>query len=140
MGHAASIASALFFKTVLESRRGDITATRLTVEALLALTEELNLKTYTDLGQVYANWVRGKQGDPYAAALGLRRALASYLTQGNKSGAPSFYGLLAELEAARFDQESALVQRSMLDWQSLERIRGSITPTPIFIVSVAKSS
>ena len=108
LGHAASIASALFFKTVLESRRGDITATRLTVEALLALTEELNLKTYTDLGQVYANWVRGKQGDPYAAALGLRRALASYLAQGNKSGAPSFYGLLAELEAARFDQESAL--------------------------------
>ena len=37
LGHAASIASALFFKTVLESRRGDITATRLTVEALLAL-------------------------------------------------------------------------------------------------------
>ena len=65
-GHAASIASALFFKTVLESRRGDIIATRLTVEALLALTEELNLKTYTDLGQVYANWVRGKQGDPDA--------------------------------------------------------------------------
>ena len=108
LGHAASIASALFFKTVLESRRGDITATRLTVEALLALTEELNLKTYTDLGQVYAYWVRGKQGDPYAAALGLRRALASYLAQGNKSGAPSFYGLLAELEAAPFDQESAL--------------------------------
>jgi class 3 adenylate cyclase/predicted ATPase len=108
LGHAASIASALFFKTVLESRRGDITATGLTVEALLALTEELNLKTYTDLGRVYANWVRGKQGDPDAGALGLRRALASYLAQGNKSGAPSFYGLLAELEAARFDQESAL--------------------------------
>ena len=43
-----------FCKTVLESRRGDITATQRTVEALLALTEELNLKTYTDLGQVYA--------------------------------------------------------------------------------------
>jgi hypothetical protein len=108
LGHAASIASALFFKTVLESRRGDITATRLTVNALLALTEELNLKTYTDLGRVYANWVRGKQGDPDAGALGLKEALASYLAQGNKSGAPSFYGLLAELEAMRLDQESAL--------------------------------
>src|SRR4029077_20473822 len=73
-----------------------------------ALTEELNLKTYTDLGQVYANWVRGKQGDPDAGVLGLRQALASYLAQGNKSGAPSFYGLLAELEAMRLDQESAL--------------------------------
>ena len=108
LGHAASIASALFFKTVLESRRGDIIATRLTVEALLALTEELNLKTYTDLGQVYANWVRGKQGDPEGGALGLKQALASYLAQGNKSGAPSFYGLLAELEAMRLDLESAL--------------------------------
>jgi tetratricopeptide (TPR) repeat protein len=108
LGHAASIASALFFKTVLESRRGDVTATRLTVEALLAQTEELNLKTYTDLGQVYANWVRGKKGDPDAGALGLRPALASYLAQGNRSGAPSFYGLLAELEAMRLDPDGAL--------------------------------
>jgi class 3 adenylate cyclase/tetratricopeptide (TPR) repeat protein len=108
LGHAASIASALFFKTVLESRRGDVAATRLTVEALLALTEDLNLKTYTDLGRVYANWIRGKQGDPDAGALGLRQALASYLAQGNKSGAPSFYGLLAELEAMRPDLDGAL--------------------------------
>jgi len=108
LGHAASIASALFFKTVLESRRSDITATRLTVNALLALTEELNLKTYTDLGQVYANWVRGKQGDPDAGALRLKEALASYLAQGNKSGAPSFYGLLAELEAMRLDLDCSL--------------------------------
>jgi predicted ATPase len=108
LGHAAFIASALFFETVLESRRGDITATRLTAEALLALTEELNLKTYTDLGRLYANWVRGKEGDPHAGALSLKQALASYLAQGNKSGAPSFYGLLAELETMRPDPESAL--------------------------------
>ena len=72
------------------------------MEALLALTEEHNLKTYTDLGRVYANWVRGRQGDPDAGALGLKEALASYLALGNKSGAPSFYGLLAELEAMRW--------------------------------------
>ena len=78
------------------------------MEALLGLTEELNLKTYTDLGRVYANWVRGKQGDPDAGALGLKEALASYLAQGNKSGAPSFYGLLAELEAMRLDLDCAL--------------------------------
>ena len=40
--------------------------------------------------------------------MGSRKALASYLAQGNKSGAPSFYGLLAELEAMRSDLESAL--------------------------------
>jgi class 3 adenylate cyclase/predicted ATPase len=108
LGHAAAVASALFFKTVIESRRGDVPATRVTVESLLALTEEHNLKTYTDLGRVYANWARGKQGDPVAGVLGLKEALASYLDLGNKSGAPSFYGLLAELEAMRRDLDSAL--------------------------------
>jgi class 3 adenylate cyclase/predicted ATPase len=108
LGHAASIASALFFRTVIESRRGDARAAQVAVEALLALTEEHNLKTFTDLGRVYANWARGKRGDPEAGALGLKEALASYLAQGNKSGVPSFHGLLAELEAMRPDLDTAL--------------------------------
>ncbi|HZZ26023.1 MAG TPA: hypothetical protein VFE60_27270, partial [Roseiarcus sp.] len=107
LGHAASIASALFFKTVIESRRDDAPAMRVTLESLLALTEEHNLKTYTDLGRVYANWAHGKECDPEAGSLGLKRALASYLALGNKSGAPSFHGLLAELEAMRPDVDSA---------------------------------
>lgn len=61
LGHVAAIASALYFKTVLESRRDDFSSSRLTVEPLLALTEEHNLKTYADVGQVFANWVRGRQ-------------------------------------------------------------------------------
>jgi predicted ATPase len=108
LGHAASIASALFFRTVIESRRGDAPATRVAVESLLELTEEHNLKTYTDLGQVYANWAHGRQRDPEAGAVGLKEALTSYLALGNKSGAPSFFGLLAELEAMRPDLDSAL--------------------------------
>jgi predicted ATPase len=108
LGQVASIASALFFKTALESRRGDVIATRATVESLLALTEEHNLKTYTDLGQVYANWARGKLQDPEAGAVGLKEALASYLSIGNRSGGPSFHGLLAELQAMRPDLDGAL--------------------------------
>jgi predicted ATPase len=106
--HAASIAGALFFRTVIESRRGDAAATQVTVDSLLQLTQEHNLKTYTDLGQVYSNWARGKQRDPEAGALGLKEALTSYLAQGNKSAAPSFHGLLAELEAMRPDLDRAL--------------------------------
>jgi tetratricopeptide (TPR) repeat protein len=106
--HVAAVASALFFKTVLASRRDDVLATRVAVEALLALTEEHNMKTYADVGQVYANWVRGRQLDPAAGALGLKQALASYLALGNKSGAPSFRGKLAELEAMMRDFDSAL--------------------------------
>ena len=108
LGNAASIASTLFFRTALESRRGDAAATRAAVESLQAVTEAHNLKTYSDLGRIYANWVRGKEGEPEAGALGLRQALASYLALGNRNGAPAFHGLLAELEAVRADLESAL--------------------------------
>ena len=110
LGHVQAIASALFFKAVLESRRDDFSSTRLAVEPLLALTEEHNLKTYADIGQVYANWARGRQVDPESWALGLRQALESYVGLGNKSGGPSFYGMLAELEAMIGGYDSALMR------------------------------
>jgi predicted ATPase len=43
-----------------------------------------------------------------AGADGLRRALESWLIQGNKSGAPSFHALLAELEAMQANLDGAL--------------------------------
>jgi tetratricopeptide (TPR) repeat protein len=76
LGHVAAIASALYFKVVLESRRGDFSSTHLALEPLLALTEEHNLKTYADVCQVLANWVRGRQVDPESGALGLRQGRA----------------------------------------------------------------
>ena len=78
------------------------------VESLLVLTEEHNLKTYTDLDRVFANWARGKLHDPEGGAVGLEEALASYLALGNRSGGPWFHGLLADLEAMRPDLDSAL--------------------------------
>jgi len=110
LGHVTAIASALFFKAVLESRRNDFSSTRLAVEPLLALTEEHNLKTYADVCQVFANWVRGREVDPVSGAIGLRQALESYVGLGNKSGAPSFYGMLAELEAMTGGYDKALMQ------------------------------
>jgi predicted ATPase len=106
--HAASVASALFFRTVVECRRGDARAARAAVESLRALTREHNLKTYADLSEVYGSWVLGKESDPEAGALGLRQALDSYLALGNRIGAPSFHGLLSELEAIRGNIDGAL--------------------------------
>ena len=40
--------------------------------------------------------------------MGSRRRWSLYLNLGNKSGAPSFHGLLAELEALRANREAAL--------------------------------
>ncbi len=108
LGHVAATASALYFKTIIECRRGDVSAARLGAETLLALTEEHNLKTYADIAQVYASWARGRRLDPEAGALELRRTLDSYLALGNKSSAPSFHGLLAELEDLRGDPDGAL--------------------------------
>jgi class 3 adenylate cyclase/predicted ATPase len=110
LGQVAAVASALYFTTVLESRRGDFSAARFGAESLLALTEEHNMKTYADVSHVYANWARGRQLDPEAGALGLKQALESYLALGNKSSAPSFYGLLAELEAMNLGSDRALAQ------------------------------
>ena len=110
LGHVAAVASALFFKTLIASRRGDVAATRLGAESLLALTEEHDMRTYTDVGQVYACWARGRQFDPAAEALALEQVLESYLARGNKSSAPSFYGLLAELEGLTRDYDGALAR------------------------------
>jgi predicted ATPase len=110
LDHVPAIASALYFKAVLESRRDDFSSTRLAVEPLLALTELHNLRTYADVGQVLANWVRGRQVDPGSGALGLRQALESYVGLGNTSSAPSFYGMLAELEAMTGGYDWALMQ------------------------------
>jgi predicted ATPase len=137
LGHAASVASALFFKTVIASRRGDVPATRLGAETLLALTEEHDMRTYVDVGQVYANWARGRQLDPEAGKLGLGQVLESYLARGNKSSAPSFYGFLAELEAmtrgydralARIDEGLAIADETGEHFTDpyLHRLRGKI--------------
>jgi hypothetical protein len=115
LGHAASMASALFFRTALESRRGDVPATSAAVESLLALTEEHDLKTYTDLGRVYATWVRGKQGESTAGALGLKEAVASYLALGIRAARRRF--MVFSLNWKRCARTSrARSRRSMLDW------------------------
>jgi class 3 adenylate cyclase/predicted ATPase len=110
LDHVAAIASALYFKAVLESRRDDFLSTRLALQPLLVLTEEHNLRTYADVGQVLANWVRGREVDPESGALGLRQALESYVGLGNTSGAPCFHGMLAELEAMTGGYDRALLQ------------------------------
>jgi predicted ATPase len=110
LDHVQAIASAHFFQAVLETRRDDFASARLAVESLLAVTQEHNLKTYADISQVYSHWARGRQIDAEAGALGLRQALESYVDLGNKSGASSFYGMLAELEAMTGAYDAALTQ------------------------------
>src|SRR5208337_2518116 len=64
MGDVATVGTALFFETVLESRRDDASATRLAADALLELSEKYGMRTYLDEGRVYASWARGRLLDP----------------------------------------------------------------------------
>jgi class 3 adenylate cyclase/tetratricopeptide (TPR) repeat protein len=104
----ARIGTALFFRTVLESRRDDVSATRLAADALLGVSEQYGMKTYSDQGKVYANWARGRLLDPDFGANELEQALTAYTAEGNRADAPSLYGLLAELEASELGPECSL--------------------------------
>ncbi|HZZ24134.1 MAG TPA: hypothetical protein VFE60_16830 [Roseiarcus sp.] len=105
-----TVATALFFRTILESRRDDVCATRFAAEALLKLSEEYGMKTYSDEGHVYANWARGRVLDPGVGANAAMQALTAYLAPGNKADAPSLHGSLAELEAITGEPAAALAQ------------------------------
>jgi tetratricopeptide (TPR) repeat protein len=137
LGHAGARANALFLKANLECRRGDAIATRLTTDALLKVTEESGIKTFADLGQVFANWALGRIADPETGASELSQILAAQLAQGNRAGAPWFCGLLAELESitlgaecalTRIDQGLAIAERNREPSRVpyLHRLRGDI--------------
>ncbi len=108
MGHVATVANVLFFRTVLESRRDDVSATQQTAEALLRLTEEHDIKSFADMVQVYVDWTHGRLVDPEAGAAAIRRALAAHVANGNKGAALSHHVLLVELEASTRDPDNAL--------------------------------
>jgi tetratricopeptide (TPR) repeat protein len=110
LGDVTTIATALFFRTILESRRDDVCATRFAADALLKLSEEYGMKTYSDEGHVYANWARGRVLDPGVGANAAMQALTAYLAPGNKADAPSLHGSLAELEAMTGEPAAALAQ------------------------------
>jgi tetratricopeptide (TPR) repeat protein len=132
-GRGPTIAHAHFFMTVLESRRDDVSATRIAADAL----QECGVKTFVDMGQIYSNWAGGRLLDPEVGVNKLTETLKAYLAQGYRFGAPSFHGLLAELEAlirnsdealASIDQGLAIAHETSEHFTDpyLHRLRGEI--------------
>jgi predicted ATPase len=103
-GHVPTMAQAQFFMAILESRRDDVSATRIAADAL----QECGVKTFVDMGQIYSIWARGRLLDPEVGANELRKTLKAYWAQGYRFSAPSFHGLLAELEAQTGNYDEAL--------------------------------
>jgi predicted ATPase len=108
LGHAASAVVAFLFKTFLESRRNDVSATRLAADGLLRAMEGHGIINLTDLGQMYLNWAQGRLLDPEAGARELRQTLTAYIAQGHRGLTASLHGLFAELEATARGPDSAL--------------------------------
>jgi class 3 adenylate cyclase/tetratricopeptide (TPR) repeat protein len=108
LGHSPSVAHAQFFMAMLESRRDDASATRTVVDAVLARIEEHGIKTIVDMGQFYSIWARGRLLDPEVGANEVSETLKAYLAEGYRTWAPSFHGLLAEVEAQTGNSEGAL--------------------------------
>jgi predicted ATPase len=108
LGHIATVANVLFFKTVLESRRQDVSATQQAAEALLRLTKERGIKSFVDMVQLYVNWTHGRLVDPEEGAGAIRVALAAHVAAGNKGAVLSHHVLLAELEATTHNSDNAL--------------------------------
>ena len=137
LGHAAARANALFWKTILESRRDAVSATSLAASDVVGLSDEYNIKTYADTGRIYQTWAVGRLRDPEVAANELAHALAAFLAQGNKVDTPSFHGMLAELEVvsrgpshalARIDEGLKIAEETgeRLTDSYLHRLRGDI--------------
>jgi predicted ATPase len=108
LGHVATIANVLLFKTALEGRRRDVSAAHEAAAALLRLAEEHGIKSFADMVQVYVDWTHGRLFDPEAGAAAIRTALEARVASGNKGAALSHHVLLAELEATSCHHESAL--------------------------------
>jgi predicted ATPase len=107
-GDAATVATAYLFLMRLEATRDDPAATLSAGEALLRFAADRDMAIFPVYAQIFSSWARGRLHDPGEGAEALRQALQECLAQGARNGAPSFYGMIAELEALAGRAESAL--------------------------------
>jgi adenylate cyclase len=135
-GHAPTRAVAYGLISVYQVLRGDLEAVRHAAKTTVELSREHGMALWLAWGEVQSIWARASLGDRETGVSELRRALATYLDQGNKLYAPLFQGRLAELEAEgrdvdgalrRIDGAIALANETGEHWTDalLHRIRGA---------------
>jgi class 3 adenylate cyclase len=106
--HAATIATNHLFLSRLEVSRDDPAAALSAAEALLRFAKTHDMALYAIYGEIFSSWARGRLADPEAGANQLRAAVEGYLALDNRNAAPTFHGLIADLEAKRGRTASAL--------------------------------
>jgi adenylate cyclase len=111
--HAATIATNHLFLSRLEVSRDDPAAALRAAEALLTFAKAHDIALYAIYGEIFSSWARGRLADPEAGANQLRQTVEGYLALDNKNAAPTFYGLIADLEAKAGRIDSALASLEM---------------------------
>jgi predicted ATPase len=106
--HAATIATNHLFLSRLEVSRDDPAVALPASEALLTFAKAHDIALYAIYGEIFSSWARGRIVDPQVGADQLRQTVESYLALDNKNAAPTFYSLIADLEAKAGHIESAL--------------------------------
>ncbi|HZZ22599.1 MAG TPA: AAA family ATPase [Roseiarcus sp.] len=106
--HVATIATNHLFLTRLEVSRDDPAAALPAAQALLAFSKEHDIALYAIYGEIFSGWANGRLTNPERGAQQLRQAVEGYLALDNRNAAPTFYGLIADLEAKRGHRDSAL--------------------------------
>jgi predicted ATPase len=135
--HAPTRAFAYSTICLYQELRGDPEAVGRIANIPVELGREHGMVLALAYGEVNSNWARARLGDRERGMTGLQEAVTKFRGQGNKLFAPSFQGLLAELEAegenadgalTRVDAALALANETGERWSDalLHRIRGTI--------------
>jgi predicted ATPase len=107
-GHVATLVHARVMETLFAGYRHDADATLCAAETLVRLAREHRMDFHAALGEVYVSWARGRLGDPESGGSSMRKALDTFVAQGNRLFVPYYLGLRAELEAETGSADVAL--------------------------------
>jgi class 3 adenylate cyclase/predicted ATPase len=106
--HVATIATNHLFLARLEVTREDPAATLPAAQALLTFSKTHDMALYALYGEIFSGWATGRLDEPSRGLDQLRQAVSSFLALGNKNAVPTFYGLVADLEAKKGHLDRAL--------------------------------
>ena len=90
------------------SHQGRPTAALPAAQALLTFSKTHDIALYAMYGEIFSAWANGRINETNAGLDQLREAVADFLALGNKNAAPTFYGLVGDLEARRGHMDCAL--------------------------------
>ena len=108
--HVPTLANCLTVKGLLEMLRGDAEAALEVGKTTVEFARERGLGNYLPMARVFFGWARARLGEREAGMEEVRQGLAAHTQPGNKTWAPWFQGVLAELEAEGQDPEGALTR------------------------------